>query len=88
MTLTPEGHENWEEHGGRVVEQVGDFGEEARIAQRPILAQFVAQRAHGDVSAADLHTETDAKMEGKAGSLVPHISTLKQTPRWRVKRGC
>ncbi len=49
-TLTPDGHEDGEDDGGTVVEQVGDFGEGARVLQAPVRAVHVALRTHGRVA--------------------------------------
>lgn len=55
--LTPQGHEDGEEDGGRVVEQVAGAGRATGRHQLPVAAGVVAQRAHGDVvpRIADLH---------------------------------
>lgn len=55
--LTPEGHEDGEEDGGRVVKEVAGPGRPAGFLQFPVVTGSVTQRAHGDVvpGVADLH---------------------------------
>lgn len=65
--LTPEGHEDGEEDGGRVVKEVAGAGRGAGRAHPPVAAGLVAQRAHGDV--VSLVTHLHAGREG--GSCVP-----------------
>jgi hypothetical protein len=47
--LTPEGHEDGEEDGGRVVKEVTGTGCGAGRAQLPVAAGLVTERAHGDI---------------------------------------
>jgi len=56
-TLTPQRHEDGEEDGGRVVEEVAGARRPAGRGQLPVAARAVAQRTHGDVvpGVADLH---------------------------------
>ena len=44
--LTPEGHEDGEEDGALVVEEVHDLGVEARLLQLPEVAKFITGRTH------------------------------------------
>lgn len=60
--LTPEGHEDREEHRGGVVEEVAGPGRGARRAHLPVAAGLVAQRAHGDI--VPLVTHLHAGREG------------------------
>ncbi len=46
---TPEGHEDCEEDGGLVVEEVHDPGVEAGLVEGPVVAEVVARRADGHV---------------------------------------
>lgn len=57
--LTPQCHEDGEEDGGRVVEQVAGPGRPASRDQFPVAAGSVTHWAHGDVVSlvADLHAE-------------------------------
>ncbi len=56
--LTPQRHEDGEEDGGRVIEQMTGPGRPTRRAQVPVAAHAVTQRTHGDVLplVTDLHT--------------------------------
>lgn len=56
--LTPEGHEDGEEDGGWVVEQVAGSGCAACCHQLPVAAGAVAQWTHGNVvpGITNLHT--------------------------------
>lgn len=55
---TPKGHEDGEEDGGWVVEQVAGSGCATRRHQLPVAAGVIAQRTHGDVvpGITNLHT--------------------------------
>ena len=46
---TPEGHEDSEEDGGRVVEQVGCAGGATGSGQVPVVTHSVTQRTHREV---------------------------------------
>lgn len=56
--LTPQGHEDREEDGGRVIEQMTGPGRPTRRAQVPVAAHAVTQWTHADVLplVTDLHT--------------------------------
>lgn len=64
--LTPEGHEDGEEHGGRVVKEVAGAGRGAGGAHLPVAAGLVTQGAHGDV--VSLVTHLHAAREGRLSS--------------------
>lgn len=57
--LTPEGHEDGEEDGSWVVEQVAGSGRTTRRPQLPVAAGTVAEWTHGDVvpGITNLHTD-------------------------------
>jgi hypothetical protein len=58
LSLTPERHEDGEEDGALVVEEVHDLGMEAGLLQLPVVAKVIASRTHGHVLiATDLLTE-------------------------------
>ena len=42
----PHGHEDGEKDGRCIIKQVGHFGVQARLAQVPVVAKVVADRAH------------------------------------------
>jgi len=44
--LTPEGHEDGEEDGALVVEEVHDLGVQAGLLQLPEVAKFITSRTH------------------------------------------
>lgn len=48
QTFTPEGHEDGEEDGGGVVEEVSDLGEHAGLLESLVGAHFVTLRAQRD----------------------------------------
>ena len=59
-TLTPKGHEDGEEDGGWVVEEVAGAGGSTGCGELPVAACSVTQRTHGDVvpGVTDLHAES------------------------------
>ena len=48
--LTPEGHEDGEEDGGVVVEEVGHLGQEARVRELPIITEVITNGTHRQVT--------------------------------------
>lgn len=63
--LTPKGHEDREEDGGGVVEEVAGARRGAGRAHLPVAAGLVTQRAHGDVMS--LVTHLHAGRQGQRG---------------------
>ena len=58
--LTPDTHEDGEKDGGKVVENVGELDEEARVFEGPVRAEIITLRAHHGASGlflvANLHS--------------------------------
>lgn len=71
-SLTPQRHEDGEEDGGGVVEQVTGARRPTGSAQLPVPAHSVTQRTHGDVvlRMADLHA-----------GMHTHVHTLSRTTK-------
>lgn len=59
--LTPQGHEDGEEHSGRIVEEVRRPGRAAGRAEAPEIARAVAQRTHGEIQTFVAHFLTEKR---------------------------
>lgn len=49
MDRTPEGHEDGEEHGGRVVKEMAGTRRATRCAQMPVVTCPIAEGTHSEV---------------------------------------
>lgn len=80
--LTPEGHEDREEHSGWVVEEVAGPGRGARRAHLPVAACLVTQRTHGDIVSLVTHLHagreraTASAGPGRTGAPLAHVARM------------
>lgn len=49
LSRTPEGHEDCEEHGGRVVKEMAGTCRATRCAQMPVVTCSIAEGTHSEV---------------------------------------
>lgn len=49
MSLTPEGHEDGEEHGGRVVKEMAGTRRATRCAQMPVVTCSITKGTHSEI---------------------------------------